>query len=190
MKHAQSRALHSYWQTLRMSGRTAGMTPERSDVEPQDIASLLGYVFMLRRIDQGHHVFRLAGTHFCQLYQREFRDQNFLSLWRGHDATHIQALLESTLSGASPSSVVARASSIDMHQLPVEISFFPLKGPEGVVDRILGLYQPLDDTSDFQHRPVVRTGIREIRPPAVPGHLFGVSQRDKHSGRELIANDR
>ena len=81
-------------------------------------------------------------------------------------------------------------SSIDMHQLPVEISFFPLKGPEGVVDRILGLYQPLDDTSDFQHRPVVRTGIREIRPPAVPGHLFGVSQRDTHSGRELIANDR
>lgn len=186
MKHAQSRALHSYWQTLRMSGTT----PERADVEPQDIASLLGYVFMLRRIDQGHHVFRLAGTHFCQLYQREFRDQNFLSLWRGHDATHIQALLESTLAGASPSSVVARASSIDLHQLPVEISFFPLKGPEGVVDRVLGLYQPLDDVEDFANRPVVRTSLREIRPPAVPGHLFGVTASGREPNAELVANDR
>ena len=186
MRHAQSRALHSYWQTLRLGGAT----PERANVEPQDIASLLGHVFMLRRIDQSHHVFRLAGTHLCKLYQREFRDQNFLSLWRGHDASHIETLLESTLSGASPSSVVARASSIDLHQLPVEISFFPLKGPEGVVDRTLGLFQPLDETEAFDTRPVVRTSIREIRPPAIPGHIAGVSSRNMVAKRNLIANDR
>jgi len=186
MRHAQSRALHSYWQTLRLGSAA----PQRKDIEPQDIADLLGYVFILRRIDPAHHVFRLAGTQLCELYQREFRDQNFLSLWRGHDATHIQAVLESALAGASPASVVARASSMDMNQLPVEISFFPLRGPEGLVDRILGLYQPLDDVDAFKGRPAIRTSLREIRPPAMPGHLLPVSRRHTVRSDNCAANDR
>lgn len=185
MRHAQSRALHTYWQTLRLGSAA----PQREDIAPQDISGLLGHVFILRRIDPAHHVFRLAGTQLCDLYQREFRDQNFLSLWRGHDAVHVQAVLESSLSGASPASMVARASSMDMHQLPIEISIFPLRGPEGVVDRILGLFQPLDDTEPFRGRPVVRTTLREIRPPAVPGHLLPVSRRHTADMQLHIAND-
>lgn len=186
MRHAQTRALHSYWHALRLGSAA----PQRADVEPQDIASLLGHVFMLRRIDPQHHVFRLAGTHLCELYQREFRDQNFLSLWRGHDAVHIQALLESALAGASPASVLARATSMEMDQLPVEISFFPLRGPEGYIDRTLGLFQPLDDIEIFRGRPAIRTSLREIRPPAMPGHLMPVSRRDNAEDRKCAANDR
>ncbi len=186
MRHAQSRALHTYWQALRLGSAA----PRRGDIAPQDIAGLLGHVFILRRIDTQHHVFRLAGTYLCQLYQREFRDQNFLSLWRGHDVTHIQTLLESTLAGASPSSVVARATSMEMHQLPVEISFFPLRGPEGLIDRVLGLYQPLDDIEIFRGRPAIRTSLREIRPPAMPAHLLPASRADAPADEKSIANDR
>ncbi len=186
MRHAQSRALQTYWQTLRLGSAA----PQRNDVEPQDIASLLGNVFILRRIDPQHHVFRLAGTHLCQLYQREFRDQNFLSLWRGHDAHHIQTLLESSLAGVSPASVIARATTMDMLQLPLEISFFPLRGPEGMVDRVLGLFQPLDDVSLLRGRPVIRTSLREIRPPAMPGHLMPVSRRHTEKSSQCVANDR
>lgn len=185
MRHTQSRALHTYWQTLRLGSAA----PQRNDIAPQDIASLLGHVFILRRIDPQHHVFRLAGTHLCQLYQREFRDQNFMSLWRGHDAAHIQTLLESSLAGVSPASVVARATTMDMNQLPLEISFFPLRGPEGLIDRTLGLFQPLDDPELLKGRPVIRTSIREIRPPALPGHLMPVSKRDKTSAKAIAAND-
>tara|TARA_R110000868_G_scaffold86206_2_gene241818 strand:+ start:2810 stop:3370 length:561 start_codon:yes stop_codon:yes gene_type:complete len=185
MRHAQSRALFAYWQARRFGGAA----PYRADIAPQDIAALLGNVFILRRIDPQHHVFRLAGTGLCELYQREFRDQNFLSLWRGHDATHIEAVLEASLGGVSPASVVARATSLDMIQLPIEISFLPLRGPEGQIDRTLGLFQPLEPVETLRGRPVIRTSLREVRPPANPGHLFPLSARACAQPAGLVAND-
>jgi len=186
MRHAQSKALLAYWRDRRFGGAA----PQRADIEPQDISELLGNIFILRRIDPNHHTFRLAGTNMCAIYQREFRDQNFLSLFLGHDRTHVQTLLESVLGGASPASLTARATSLDMNQLSVEISFLPLRGPEGQIDRILGLYQPLDDTLQFKNRPVIRTSLREIRPPAVPGHLFSLKPDLADILNHSIANDR
>jgi hypothetical protein len=168
MRHPQTRALHTYWQAR----RNGGATPNRADIEPQDIAQLLGYVFILWRADPQHHIFRLAGTHLCDLYQREFREQNFLSLWHGHDRTHVQAVLEASITGTSPASLIARARSMDMRELPVEIAFFPLRGPSGEIDRTLGLFQPLDSTDPFRGRPVVRTALREIHPPAQSGSII------------------
>ncbi|SDM51259.1 PAS domain-containing protein [Maricaulis salignorans] len=185
MRHAQSKALHAYWQARRLGGAA----PYRADIEPQDIAALLGHVFILGRIDPQHHVFRLAGTGLCELYQREFRDQNFLSLWRGHDAVHIQATLEASLSGVSPASVIARATTMEMQQVQVEISFLPLRGPEGLVDRTLGLFQPLEAVECLRGRPIIRTSLREVRPPANPGFLFAQNARPDSQRPVMIAND-
>lgn len=186
MRHAQSKALHAYWKTRRQGGSA----PMRADIEPQDISSLLGHIFMLQRVDPDHHVFRLAGTEVCGLYQREFRDQNFLSLWRGHDASHMQALLESCLATVSPASVIAAASTFDMVELPVEISLLPLRGRAGLVDRVLGLFQPLEDAATLQNRPLIRTTISEIRTPATPKSLFSSSISPIEHKILRAANDR
>lgn len=185
MRHAQSKALHAYWQARRLGGAA----PYRADIEPQDIAALLGHVFILGRIDPQHHVFRLAGTGLCEMYQREFRDQNFLSLWRGHDAVHIQAALEASLGGVSPASVIARATTMEMHQIQVEICFLPLRGPEGMVDRTLGLFQPLEPVETLRGRPIIRTSLREVRPPANPGFLFPRQARPDSHSPAMVAND-
>jgi hypothetical protein len=185
MRHAQSETLLAYWRARRLGGAA----PHRADIEPADIANLLGHIFILRRVDPQHHTFRLAGTELCDLYQREFRDQNFLSLWRGHDVTHIQSLLESTLAGVSPASVVARAFTLDLHQLPVEISFLPLRGPEGMVDRVLGLFQPLDDVTQLRGQPLIRMGLKEIRPPALHQHLFPAALHAGYEAKIRVAND-
>jgi len=185
MRHAQSQALHAYWQTRRQGAAA----PHRTDIEPQDIARMLGYVFILWRADPAHHLFRLAGTHLCDLYQREFRDQNFLSLWRSHDRTHVQAVLEASLNGTEPASLVARTVTMDRLELPVEISFLPLRGPSGVIDRTLGLFQPLEDVEALRGRPAVRTTLTEIHPPAQRGELFpGVSGCVSEPSR-MVAND-
>ena len=185
MRHAQSRALHAYWQTR----RHGGAAPHRADIEPQDIAKLLGHVFILWRADPQHHIFRLAGTHLCELYQREFRDQNFLSLWRGHDRTHVQAVLEAAITQVAPASLIARAHSISEQQLPVEITLLPLRGSNGAVDRILGLFQPLDDTRPLKGRPIVRTALREIHPPAQAGQGFAALRAAPDAMPIRIAND-
>jgi hypothetical protein len=185
MRHAQSQALHAYWQTRRQGGAA----PHRTDIEPQDIARMLGYIFILWRADPEHHIFRLAGTHLCDLYQREFREQNFLSLWRSHDRVHVQAVLEASINGTAPASLIARTVTMDRLELPVEISFLPLRGPSGEIDRTLGLFQPLDDADALRGRPAVRTLLREIHPPVQRGDLFpGVAAAPPQPAR-LVAND-
>lgn len=185
MRHAQSRALHAYWQTR----RHGSAAPHRADIEPQDIARLLGHVFILWRVDAQHHIFRLAGTHLCDLYQREFRDQNFLSLWRGHDRTHVQAVLEASIGGVAPASLIARASTLDQHQLPVEVSFLPLRGPSGEIDRTLGLFQPLDETASLRGRPIIRTVLQEIHPPVQAGTAFPGLRQSAAERPRRVAND-
>ncbi|MHA6286955.1 PAS domain-containing protein [Maricaulis sp. CAU 1757] len=185
MRHAQTKALHAYWQTR----RHGSAVPQRADIEPQDIAQLLGHVFILWRADPQHHIFRLAGTHLCELYQREFRDQNFLSLWRGADRTHIQTVLESAITGAAPAWVVARAAAIGGLQVPIEISFLPLRSADGPVDRILGLFQPLDDVRPLRGRPIVRTALSEIYPPAPPASMFAALQARQIPAAISLAND-
>lgn len=186
MRHAQSQALHAYWKTRRQGGAA----PLRADIEPQDISGLLGHIFMLQRVDPDHHVFRLAGTEICNLYQREFREQNFLSLWRGHDRSHMQALLESCLATVSPASVIASASTFDMMELTFEVSLLPLRGRAGLVDRVLGLFQPLEDTSRLQNRPLIRTSLSEIHTPSTPKSLFSSAIPANDENQLLAANDR
>ncbi|MED5549591.1 MAG: PAS domain-containing protein [Pseudomonadota bacterium] len=185
MRHAQSQALHAYWQTRRQGGAA----PHRTDIEPQDIARMLGYVFILWRADPDHHIFRLAGTHLCDLYQREFRDQNFLSLWRSHDRTHVQAVLEASITGTEPASLIARTVTMDRLDLPVEISFLPLRGPSGAIDRTLGLFQPLDDVAVLRGRPAVRTVLQEVHPPLQRDSLYADLFGNADTTPRKVAND-
>jgi hypothetical protein len=186
MRHAQSAALLVYWNDRRF-GSSA---PKRNDIEPQDMSDMLSNIFILKRIDADHHIFRLAGTHLCSLYQREFRDQNFLSLWRGHDVVHVKALIESVLSGVSPASLTACVTSMEMTQIQVEISLLPLRGPSGQVNRILGLFQPLENTDPLKQRPIVRTSLKDVKMPSMPGHLFTRSLNPRGSTDKFSANDR
>ena len=185
MKHQNTKTLLAYWNAR----RAGGSAPARADIAPEDLGALLSNLFLLRRMDQDHHVFRLAGTGLCRLHQREFRDQNFLSLWSSHDRLHMTALLEGALSAPAPASVTTDAISLDGETLPVEIAFLPLRGPEGWVDRTLGLYQPLT-ARPGTGRPIVRhalTGIALAKRPGVRLSAYDAPAFDESGLR--AAND-
>lgn len=169
MRHINTKALYEYWNTRRL-GRTA---PARADIAPKDLSGLLAHLFLLRRMDADHHVFRLAGSALCQMHKREFKDQNFLSLWRGHDRVHMSALIEGALNAPAPASALAEAQSIDGRSVEIEIALLPLKGPEGLVDRVLGLYQPLG-AGRLNGRPVVQHALREVHPAVRPAPSVNV----------------
>ena len=162
MLHAHTKALYSYWD----SRRNGAAIPNRTDIAPAAIGNLLSRLFILQRADADHHVFRLAGTGVCDLYRREFRDQNFLSLWQGFDRDHMRALLEAAIIGPAPASALISAITLEGNAIDAEISLFPLNGTHGQTDRILGLFQPLDDIGVLNKRPIVRQIIREARLPA------------------------
>jgi hypothetical protein len=162
MQHAHARTLVNYWD----SRRRQSPVPARADIAAADLRDLLGNLFMLQRHDASHHVFRLAGTQVCHLHQRELREQNFLSFWRGYDREHMKLLLESVLAFAAPGSAVATAHSLSGDRMEVEMVFTPLASKAGSVDRVLGLYQPLQSPETFRRRPVVRHDLDRVSLPA------------------------
>lgn len=163
MQHTHTQALLDYWETRRL-GQTA---PARADILPQDLSNLLAHLFILRRFDREHHIFRLAGTALCELHQREFREQNFLSLWRGFDRAHMTALIEGALAAPAPATAMAEAQTIEGRSSDIEIAILPLRGPEGWVDRCLGLYQPLNPEA-LKKRPVVRLFLKDMSLARLP----------------------
>ena len=159
MKHINTKTILSYWETRRRSAPA----PARADIAPADLGSLLSHIFLLRRMDSQHHVFRLAGSELCKLHCREFRDQNFLSLWLGQDRHHVMALLEGALGEPAPARAIVDALTLDGRKCEVELTVLPLRGPEGWLDRVLGLYQPINP-SDLGGRPIVRHKVRQLYP--------------------------
>lgn len=173
MLHAHSKALYTYWD----SRRNGAAVPRRVDIAPGEIGNLLSRLFILQRADPDHHLFRLAGTGLCDLYRREFREQNFLSLWQGFDRDHMRALLEAAIRGPAPASALVEAATLDGAAITAEISLLPLNGSDGQTDRILGLFQPIDPVESLKRRPIVRQTLREARLPLRKGQsgLSGLS---------------
>lgn len=165
MRHVNTRALAQYWETIRR-GRIA---PARSDVSPAELAGLLSHLFILQRVDQDHAVFRLAGTGLCDLYRREFRDHNFLSLWRGADRDHMRALLSAASTQPAPTGALARAETIDGAAMDAEVLLAPLLSPNGKLDRFIGLYQPMKDEKILRGRPLVSQRLMAVYPPMLRG---------------------
>lgn len=184
MRHANTKTLLSYWEAR----RRGGPVPSRTDILPQHLGGVLSNLFLLRRMDSDHHVFRIAGTGLCRMHQREFRDQNFLSLWTGHDRAHMKALLEGALTAPAPASAVAEAVALDGGVCEVEIALLPLRGPEGWLDRTLGLYQPLGPRLGAR-RPAVRHRLTDIRPPAEQLGSIALFGTDAGQGFARAAND-
>jgi hypothetical protein len=184
VKHANTQTLLAYWEAR----RRGGPAPARADILPQDLGGLLANLFLLRRVDSDHHIFRIAGTGICQMHKREFRDQNFLSLWRGHDRTHMRALLEASLTSPAPASATAEAVALDGTAARVEIALLPLRGPEGWLDRTLGLYQPLAERLPAG-RPAVRHRLVEAHPPVEPVSSVSVFAKAGSQASQLVAND-
>ncbi len=163
MRHPNTRAIAEYWESLKRGDET----PARDDLSPADMAGLLSHVFILQRLDAEHALFRLAGGGLCDLYQREFRDHDFFSLWRGADRMHMMALLAAAAITPGPGVVLAGAETIDGRRLKAEIFIAPLAGRDGKADRFLGLYQPLTDLSALGGRPPIRQHVIALYPPGV-----------------------
>lgn len=161
MRHSNTRAIAGYWDSL----RTGDSAPARDDLSPTELSGLLGNVFILQRLDSDHAIFRLAGTGLCALYQREFREHNFLSLWRGADRLHMTALLAAAAIAPAPAVALVGAETIDGRKVKAEIFLAPLAGKTGEVDRYLGLFQPLTGEDELGGRPLIRQHLIAVYPP-------------------------
>lgn len=127
MKQDASVALFHYWDRLR-SGRPA---PQRAEIEPSDIKTLLADTFILERDTRGEAIFRLAGTRLCAMYGRELKGFLFPSLWRSTDQRMVAKLAESVFDCRGVVVVDYDGISQRQNSVNLELLLLPLAGDTG-----------------------------------------------------------
>lgn len=134
MKNATTRALYEYWDRLR-AGRAA---PERSDLDPGAIRTLLGDVFLLEMAGQERHSVRLAGTRICTLLGREWKGHPFAEPFARFEHGELRNLLDGVCSAAAPVVAGAVGETEDGRQIDLELLILPLRHRGRTHARLLG----------------------------------------------------
>jgi hypothetical protein len=140
MKHAASRELYAYWQKKR--GTRAA--PERTEIEPGAIRSVLADAFVLTLDRKAGYPIRLAGTRLCAAFGREIKGESFLDLWAVTNRSTLEGLL-SILSDECIGTVAgATAQNAGGETLELELLLLPLSIRRPIFARAIGVLAPLN----------------------------------------------
>ncbi len=123
MGHAVSMELYAYWNALR-AGRAA---PERNEIEPAAIRSVLADTFVLEFDAGAGFPFRISGSRINALFLRELRGLSFLRLWRDTDRHEIESIIQRVADRTQPYLLAAEASPGGMGPLDIEVALLPLR---------------------------------------------------------------
>ena len=159
MKHGASRILFEYWDEIRAE-RPA---PERGDIQPSAIKSVLGDTFILELTKGNTYRYRLAGTRLCSLFCRELKGRNFLDGWQDKDRHAVIAMLSAiTQDGAA--AVISFAGKTELGQnVDLELLLLPIRVQGEGCTRILGCMAPLKRPFWLGAQPITRFSTTSLR---------------------------
>jgi hypothetical protein len=158
MKLQGSIDLFQYWDRLR-DGRPA---PQRSEIEPADIKTLLADTFILELDTRGIPVFRLAGTRLCATYGRELKGFAFASLWTERDQKVVRRLFNNTFHDKTVVSVRYRGISETGREVQFEVLLLPLDGGRESL-RALGIVSAKDRPFWLGADPIRENVVEAVR---------------------------
>ncbi|MDT8343770.1 MAG: PAS domain-containing protein [Thermohalobaculum sp.] len=142
MLHPDIRALEAYWQDLR-AGRVC---PFRAEVDPRDIPSKIGSLFILEDLGLGNVRFRIAGTALIDAFGLELRGMPVGSVMEFSARQSLTELLRETM--AEPGVGYARLRRADAPGETWELLLLPLRSDHGRVDRLIGALHRLGEDAD------------------------------------------
>ena len=159
MKHQSTRELFAYWNELR-GGRRA---PERADIEPTAIRSVLADTFMLEvDLARGFPI-RLAGTRVNGLLDADQKGRDFLALWQAAERRNVAAVLMTVADGACPVVAGANGAPVGRDAAAFELMFLPLRHHGKTHARILGLIKPLETPAWLGLLPIGPLSLKSLR---------------------------
>ena len=136
MIHHEIRALYSYWEHLR-GGRPC---PDRTEVDPRDIATDARHLFVLEDLGGDNIRFRLAGTGLLEAFGLDLRGMSARAIMSGKSRESFAALIAETI--AEPGVGYARLLAPDGTSV-WEVVLLPLRGSFGTIDRVIGCLHPV-----------------------------------------------
>lgn len=182
MKHAATKELFAYWDRRR--GLRA--LPERRDIEPGAIRSILGDTFITS--SETGLPFRLAGTHLCAMFGYELRGTPLLDLWDRGSRAALGQLLANGFEEHSGTVASVRGDTADGRELQLELLVLPLRHNDRTSARMIGSLVPLKIPFWLEVIPVDRLTLgafRHVGPaidqnalPSLTAPLTGAAQRN------------
>lgn len=158
MKHATTREVFAYWDSCR-GDRPA---PERSDIEPGAIRSVLCDTFILTQDRKAGHPFRLAGTRLCAIMGCELKGEPFADLWRDDSRREIDELVNTIAEETVGLVASARGETESGQTIDLELLLLPLGHRGRMSARLLGALSPL--------RPPYWAGITPVLELTLGGY--------------------
>jgi hypothetical protein len=138
MKHATSRLLFSYWDSLR-GDRAA---PERSQIEPGQIRHILADTFILGIEPNNRAAFRLAGTRVCALFGRDLTGSDFNGLWTADRRVEPDQLTD-LVAGDTVGTVAGMVGESELGSvIGLELILLPLRHHGSTNRRMIGALSP------------------------------------------------
>lgn len=177
MKSVSTRELYEYWQELR--GKRPA--PERRDIEPAAIKTLLSDVFILEHSTGTNFDYRLAGSSLCAAYCRELKGRPFSQFWNEEDQEALDTTLTAIREDAAAAVIGYRGMNDRGQSVPFEMLLLPLR--YGGIDypRILGIAVPADTDYWLGANPITShemMSMRLIWPDEQPGFMRQVVNAD------------
>jgi len=159
MKAAATKELFGYWNRLR--GERAA--PERSDVEPAQIRTILSDTFILEADVASGFPFRLAGSRVCAITGHEMKGEQFLDLWSGPDRATLLGSL-ATVSDDAAVAVVGAQGVTDLNRrVDLELALLPLRHRGRTHARVLGSIAPVETPYWLGACAVTRLELTSLR---------------------------
>jgi len=134
MRHAVSNELYAYWRALR-KGRAP---PERNEIEPGAIRSVLADTFVLHFDAHAGFPFRISGSNVNAIFLKELRGVPFLEIWRESDRGRVRSILETAADEEAPVVLLAEARPAGLAPVEVEVALLPLRHQGATHARMLG----------------------------------------------------
>lgn len=134
MTHGVAGELYGYWNALR-AGRPA---PERNDVDPAAIRTILADTFVLEFNPADGFPFRICGSRINALFQCELRGVSFLRLWRETDRREIESILKRVADRTQPCLLGGEPRFPGTSPLHIEVALLPLSHCGSTHSRLLG----------------------------------------------------
>ncbi|GLK75885.1 PAS domain-containing protein [Methylopila jiangsuensis] len=163
MKAVATRELFAYWNDV----RGARAAPERSDIDPGGIRSILSDTFILEMDPRRGFPFRLAGSRVCDLVGHELKDEAFADLWTDPDRRTIVDTAQNVADDAAAAVIGAVGWTDLARRVDLELCILPLRHRGRTHARLLGALAPVETPHWLGACPVTRfemTSLRMIWP--------------------------
>lgn len=177
------------------AGRPA---PERSEVEPSDVRTILGDTFILEVSLQLRSIsFRLAGTRLCAAHGKELKGLGYLALWQEEDNFDIARAVNRVYQEFEPMLFSYTAISEENRTVEYETVMLPLMPAVGGNARILGIATPKTNPYWLGSDALVQNCLRNARnisvpvvtPSMAPDYSSAPAETDVHAkGQRRIAH--